>query len=91
MKEASFDLARTVKHIKACTSISSLTFTYDETEMYEYGSDFFMVTLSYPNQYKEIKMIQAIDIQTVIGNAGGYIGLFLGNSIKVPLKLLNII
>ena len=78
---------------KACTSISSLTFTYDEADMVSdgfftdgFGSDWFRVGLDYPNQYREIKMIQAIDFQTVIGNAGGYIGLFLGKIILIVVK-----
>ena len=91
MKKASFDLAKTEIQIKPCTSTSVLTFTYDETDIYGYGSDSFIVALDYPNQYKETKMIKAIDIQTVIGNAGGYIGLFLGNSIKVSLKSIDTI
>ena len=28
--------------------------------------------------YKEIIQVKAVDIQTVIGNAGGYVGLFCG-------------
>ena len=91
MKEASFDLAKTEIQMKACASLSTLTFTYDETDLYGYGSDFFGIKLDYPRQYKETTMIRAIDIQTLIGNAGGYIGLFLGKSIKVSLKLMDVI
>ena len=32
-----------------------------------------------PERFKEISQVKAVDIQTVIGNAGGYVGLFLGN------------
>ena len=85
VKKATFDPLESEKTKKACTSISSLIFTYDEADMVSdgfftdgFGSDWFRVGLDYPNQYREIKMIQAIDFQTVIGNAGGYIGLFLG-------------
>ena len=31
------------------------------------------------DSYKEIKQVRAYDIQSLIGNAGGYLGLFLGN------------
>ena len=92
LKEASLYSLECKKTMKTCTSISSLTFTYDETDMDHtdelsgftddgFGSDFFRVALDYPNHYRETKMIQAIDFQTVIGNAGGYIGLFVGKMI----------
>ena len=35
-----------------------------------------------PYHIKEIVMVKAVDIQTAIGNAGGYIGLFLGKSMS---------
>ena len=41
------------------------------------GSEFY-----YPKKFKEIKMVRAVNIQTVIGNAGGYVGLFLGKIIS---------
>ena len=75
---AYIDLIKREKPMKACTSASTLAFSYNEQIHNSMKSDWFGVGLEYPNQYKEIKMVQAIDIQTVIGNAGGYIGLFLG-------------
>ena len=33
-------------------------------------------------EYKEIKQVRAYDVQSLIGNAGGYIGLILGCSIR---------
>ena len=62
--------------MKPCTSASTMIFSYDEDEYKSKRSDWFHVILLYPNQYREIRMVQAIDLQTVIGNAGGYIGLF---------------
>ena len=80
-KMASFEQIKNKKHMKACTSASILTFTYNEIDFDWKGSEWFHVTLEYPDQYREIKMIQAIDLQTVIANAGGYIGMFLGKVI----------
>ena len=90
MKEASFELLRTKKQMKACTTASILTFKYDEAEIYGDGADFFLVSLEYPNEYRETRMVQAIDIQTVIGNAGGYIGLFLGEVMKDSMKMMDV-
>ena len=36
------------------------------------------VTIGYPEQVKIITQSQAVDVHTIIGNIGGYIGLFLG-------------
>ena len=49
-------------------------------------SDWFKVDVDFPSQFKEIIMVQEIDIHSAIGNSGGYIGLFLGNII---LSLIN--
>ena len=33
-------------------------------------------------EYKEIRQVRAYDAQSLIGNAGGYIGLFLGCALR---------
>ena len=44
-----------------------------------YSGNYFVVYIYYPdNTYKEIQMVKAFDIETLIGNGGGYLGLFLG-------------
>ena len=32
--------------------------------------------------FKEIKQVRAYNVQSLVGNAGGYIGLFLGYTLK---------
>ena len=39
--------------------------------------------------FKEIKQIRAYNVQSLIGNAGGYIGLFLGYTLKEMPSLLK--
>ena len=39
---------------------------------------FLKIMIGYPEQVKIISQSQAVDIHTIIGNIGGYIGLFLG-------------
>ena len=75
---------QTRKSNTPCTSASTITHSFDEQDIDVMGSDWFHVQIMYPNQYKEIVMVKAVDLQTAIGNAGGYIGLFLGD------KTLNI-
>ena len=38
------------------------------------------ITVGYPDQMKIITQSRAVDVNALIGNIGGYIGLFLGNS-----------
>ena len=46
----------------------------------------------YDEKFKEIVQIQAIDINTLIGYIGGYIGLILGYSIlQIPEYFANLI
>ena len=42
------------------------------------SSDFLYVDYLYPDRFKEVVMVKAVDIHSAIGNSGGYIGLFLG-------------
>ena len=91
MKEASHDLMSTSKPKKACTSSGSIIYTYDENDINIKGSDWFHIMIWFPDQYKEIVMVRAIDIETVIANAGGYIGLFLGMVAKsfIPSEIYS--
>ena len=48
----------------------------------EYVDKYFAVYLYFPRAtFKHIEMVRSFDIQTLIGNAGGYIGLFLGHTL----------
>ena len=44
------------------------------------GLDSFPLIIYYPDKVKYVTQYQAIDIHALIGNIGGYIGLFLGKS-----------
>ena len=41
--------------------------------------------------FKEIKQVRAYNVQSLIGNSGGYIGLFLGYTLKEMPSFLKII
>ena len=86
--KASFDLIGNDKLKKACTSASIITFTYDENDNAQ--KDTFVVYIAYPSHYKEVVMVQTVDLQTAIGAAGGYIGLFVGKIIWISFKLIII-
>ena len=44
----------------------------------------FGLRLAFPGIYKEISMVKAVDIHAAVGNAGGYIGILLGNMTLTP-------
>ena len=41
----------------------------------------FMVAVLYPDKMKVVTQNQLVDVQVLIGNIGGYIGLFLGKKL----------
>ena len=44
----------------------------------------FTIYVTYPsNNVKTVRQSQAVDVHSLIGNIGGYIGLFVGNSCLV--------
>ena len=63
-----------------CTSIEDIRYTFEEFDVDKNwsGSDWFWITITLPDTFMEILQVRAVDVQTVIGNAGGYVGLFLG-------------
>ena len=97
-------------YLPPCRRMTQLTFLYSE-----YPSDYYhdklqnlpiedqslFVTLFYPFSldYKEITMLRELNIQSLIGNAGGYVGICVGYSIlQIPnlviaihSKVLNIL
>ena len=84
MKEAKslFDTDFISDHLtQSCVSIGDLTYkqtAYNTPNNSWGGPDWFWYSLTPPKKIKLIDQVKAVDIQTVIGNAGGYVGLFLG-------------
>ena len=64
-----------------CQGIENLTYDYSE-KTGPAASDAqskFMVQVHFPNlKYREITHVQEYDIESLVGNIGGYLGLFLG-------------
>ena len=84
MKDANAFMGNLIRTSKIpCTTATKISFKFAEQDTVLKGSDWFHIQIFYPYQYKEIIQVKAVDIQTAIGNAGGYIGLFLG---KVAIK-----
>ena len=88
MKEASFNKFQKGTKM-ACESTETITFDYQKVNFELKGPDWFHFNIGFPDRFEEIVMVQAVDIQTAIGNAGGYIGLFLGKSRFYLSSLIN--
>ena len=80
-----------------CQSIESLTYDYTETKGNSHHKPSrFMVLVHFPNlKYRQIAHVQEYDIESLVGNIGGYIGLFLEYSLmnfpRFVMTLLGII
>ena len=55
----------------------------------EFSDDFFVLNINFQSPtFKEIKQVRAYSTQALAGNAGGYIGLLLGYTIReIPMFL----
>ena len=61
-----------------CKLMSVIDFKIDEWAV---NTDFAVVLLtSFPEQYRSTQLTKAIDFQSLVGNIGGYVGLFLGKN-----------
>ena len=80
MRQAYFDfvLLRR-KFTQPCTSLTNINYKYEETDLETTGGKF-KVWVFLPETFKEILQVQAVDFHSLIGNSGGYIGLFCGKN-----------
>ena len=74
-----------------CYSIEGLTYGYSERRGMGYNltQSSFMILVHFPNfpsfVYLQTVQVQAYDFERLVGNIGGYIGLFLGYSfLQIP-------
>ena len=73
-------------YIPPCLTIEKFLYAYDEYETVEATGWFaneteavFDIVLEFPdNTYMEIQQVRDYGLQSVVGDAGGYIGMFLG-------------
>ena len=68
---------------RPCTKMENIQIRVDKIPIDEIPSNLrgeFSLRVRMPKIYKEIKMIKAINIETMIGTSGGYLGLFCGSS-----------
>ena len=81
-----FKMVKNKYYPKACTRISVLRATTDQSiagkvvngSGYKDLPDWYM-DIFYPEEVRLVKQSKEVDVHALIGNIGGYIGLFLGN------------
>ena len=91
MKQAKLTLEKQTKdNYRPCVFMTDIHYAYYDRHYdpsVKFDGKMFGIYLTVPDQYKLIHQVEAINFQTLIGNGGGYIGLFLGNVfISVFLK-----
>ena len=66
------------RYVRPCLGMSKVGFHYITENTYLVDPRWFGVGVIYPEQIKVISQSQAVDLHSLVGNIGGYIGLFLG-------------
>ena len=62
-----------------CRRLINIQYEFSEIDHKETQPPYFMINVWFVNsKYREIKMVSKFDAQTLIGNIGGYIGIFVG-------------
>ena len=67
-----------IREIIPCRVIRSQRFTSKVSSSAENENNAFYVGVRYPEYYMEIEHVRQYNFESLIGNAGGYLGLFLG-------------
>jgi hypothetical protein len=82
-------------HPPPCRAISKLQFDYQDVEYDTNGgsngnASFSLSVASLDPTFKLIELVRDYNIQTLIGNAGGYLGIFLGYALcQLPAALMR--
>ena len=74
---------------RPCNSMENIKFSYEDNGVHEWGPGFVRLWPLKPSYYfKEIEQTKAIPFLDLVGNVGGFIGIFIGHSV---LQLLQFI
>ena len=66
----------TKEYPPTCATLENMQYAYNDA-MYEHyikGPEWFWIAIDMPDRYKEIVQIRAVDLHSLIGNCGGYVG-----------------
>ena len=68
----------TKRYPPPCDTLENLQYRYNDFDWNEMGPEWFWIYVDMPNKYNEILQTKALDVHSLVGNCGGYVGLFLG-------------
>ena len=81
MKQAIFDVRGNImtNFTPPCIAMTNVEDSFNEVD-FSFGGkdDWFWTVIVFPDQVRHIKQSKEITFHTLVGNCGGYIGLFLG-------------
>ena len=66
----------------SCQRLSKVLYRtewHNTVEDFHSNADEFIIGIIYPHYFRSIELSKEVDIHSLIGNVGGYVGLFLGN------------
>ena len=79
---------RSSNYQEPCEEMSSIVFSAEEIDIISYYPRSLKLIYIYPEKTKIIQQVKSVDLHALIGNLGGYIGLFLGKNYSVLLHFL---
>ena len=83
MNESLMDIQELAqKYDPPCQEMPNIIYSYGIAKHEEELGDNIALYVSYPDKWKVITQSQAVDVHALIGNIGGYIGLFLGRILQ---------
>ena len=84
MRESLFHgLKLTHEHPHPCQEMPNIALNYGFDHAEEHFGHDIPIYVSYPDKWKIVTQSQLVDIHALIGNVGGYIGLFLGEMLYI--------
>ena len=87
MKQTLFDgpvLAR--KYDPPCQEMPNVVYNYGIDKHEKHFEETIVLYVSFPEIWKIITQNQGVDVHALIGNIGGYIGLFLGKIFELEFS-----
>ena len=71
-----------------CQEMSAIIYTF-ESVRFDMGDDLLRLRISYPNKIRVVTQSKSVNVHSLIGNIGGYIGLFLGSFFNYLKLIMN--
>ena len=75
---------RTKYYPASCQRLSKISYKTDwrDSSYFDLSENKSEIGIIYPQYFRTIKLSKEVDVHSLIGNVGGYVGLFLGNHIR---------